>query len=542
MVYRLRNRAVLIAFVLAALPAVFASAYNHSPKLVVIIVIDQFRGDYLQRYHDEFGPGGFRLLMEDGAYFPDCSYNYATLVTGPGHATIGTGAYTIGHGILANEWFDPRLGKRVTSVSDESTHIVGAQSPGIGSSPHNLLTDTVGDELRMATQGRSRVFGISLKDRAAILPVGYTANAAYWIDPQNGAWITSDYYMQSLPAWVEAINHSDQAKQYLGRTWKDAGGTVMGNTNPRNDENGHPENYYDIVGATPFANDLELDFARALITSENLGGGPTTDLLVISLSENDILGHAVGPDSPELHASIVQLDRQLAGFFSFLDHRLGLKDVWLALTADHGVAPVPRAVQPLHMPAAEVDPRAWTAKLNEEIATQTGKPGKYVLGVNLPVVSLNESAFPSTSQEEAEKLVGNALMKTGARAYFTKADLAAGRVPATAMGERFQNSYSPYGPWWVMVLVPTFTIPRGEGTSHFSPYSYDRHVPLAFYGAPFEVGIYRGTSEPTDLAVTLASLLGINAPASATGRVLTEALRPAALPLKPLRATNHLVK
>jgi hypothetical protein len=532
---RPRNFAILLSLFLAALQAAFASAYDGKPRLVVVIVIDQFRGDYLERYHQEFGQGGFRLLMEHGAYFSDCAYDYATLVTGPGHASIGTGTYPLGHGILANEWFDPKLGKRVSSVSDDATRVVGVEPGGAGASPHNLLSDTLGDELRMATQGKSRVFGVSLKDRAAILPTGYSANAAYWIDGKSGAWITSDYYMKALPVWVEAINRSNEAKKFLGLEWKDSSGKVMGNTNPRKDPNGEPESYFEIVGSTPFANDLELDFARSLITQEKLGSGSTTDLLVISLSENDILGHAVGPDAPALHASILQLDRQIAGFLQFLDKQFGMENVWLALSADHGVSPVPHEVQALHIPAAEVDPKDWAAKLNDDIAKQVGKAGKYILSVNLPIVSLNASGFGDSKEADAEQMVGRALLNTGALEYFTKADLAQGRVPATTMGRKFANSYSPYGPWYVFARVRAFTIPTEDGTTHFSPYSYDNHVPLLFYGEPFRPGVYRGHSEPIDLAVTLSSLLGINPPAAATGRVLTEALRasPKAIPAKP---------
>jgi hypothetical protein len=539
---RFRNIIVFLAFTLVSLQSVFASAYDGEPKLVVVIVIDQFRGDYLERYHREFGQGGFRLFLEHGAYFPDCAYDYATLVTGPGHASIGTGTYTAGHGIIANEWFDPQLGKRVTSVSDEATHVVGVSGGGTGSSPHNLLTDTFGDELRMATQGKSRVFGVSLKDRAAILPSGYSANAAYWIDAKSGAWVTSDYYMQALPSWVDELNHSDAAKKYLGREWKDASGKVMGNTNPGPGEGGKPDSYYGIVGKTPFANDLELDFARSLITNENLGNNPTTDLLVVSLSENDILGHAVGPDSPELHASIVQLDRQLAGFFQFLDKQFGARKYWLALSADHGVAPVPRVVQALHIPATEIDSKDWAAKLDEEIGKAIGKPGKYIQSVSLPMVSLNPKAFGDVKEADAEQLVAQALLATGALEVVSKSDLAQGKVPSTPMGRKFANSYSPYGPWYVMARARPFAIPKEDGTTHFSPYSYDTHVPLAFYGAPFQPGVYRTHSEPIDLAVTLSSLLGINQPASATGRVLNEALKPVLTEPTASKPGSHPVK
>jgi len=198
------------AILLASLAVVFsvplpgsASAYNARPKLIVVIVIDQFRGDYLERYRDQFGEGGFRLFLDHGAYFSNCFYNYANTRTGPGHATLFTGAYSNGHGIADNEWWDPQKKKMVTSVEDDSTKLVGPDGDHAGASPHNLLADTLGDELRLATQGKSRVFGISLKDRSAILPAGFAANGAYWIEPSSGAFVTSTFYRDNLPRWVQ---------------------------------------------------------------------------------------------------------------------------------------------------------------------------------------------------------------------------------------------------------------------------------------------------------------------------------------------------
>src|SRR5271157_2489116 len=199
------------------IPAGFASAYNAHPKLVVVIVIDQFRGDYLERYRDQFGDGGFRLFLDRGAYFTDCNYDYANTRTAPGHATLFTGSYTSGHGIVANEWWDPHKKKFVTSVEDDSTSLVGLGSVALakpaepgrgtpGASPHNLLSDTLGDELKLATGGKARVFAISLKDRAAVLPAGFSGDAAYWIDPKSGDWITSSYYRPDLPEWVRNFN------------------------------------------------------------------------------------------------------------------------------------------------------------------------------------------------------------------------------------------------------------------------------------------------------------------------------------------------
>ena len=202
-------------------PDAVASAYNAHPRLIVIIVIDQFRGDYLERYHDQFVDGGFRTFLERGAYFTDCNYDYANTRTAPGHATLFTGSYPSGHGIVANEWWDPQKKKRVTSVEDDATKLVGMDNAGPGVSPHNLLSDTLGDEMRLATGGKARVFALSLKDRAAVLPGGFSADGAYWIDPKSGAWITSTYYRADLPEWVHNFNDGHRAEKYWDREWKD---------------------------------------------------------------------------------------------------------------------------------------------------------------------------------------------------------------------------------------------------------------------------------------------------------------------------------
>src|SRR6267154_2204203 len=205
-----------------------ASAYNAHPRLVVVIVIDQFRGDYLERYRDQFGEGGFRMFLDHGAYFSDCNYDYANTRTAPGHATLLTGSYTSGHGIIANDWWDPLKKRRVTSVEDDSTKLVGGGNAGPGASPHNLLADTLGDELKLATGGKARVFGVSLKDRAAILPAGFAANGAFWLDHQSGKFVTSTYYMKELPEWAQKFNGGNRASKYWNLEWKDASGKVMG--------------------------------------------------------------------------------------------------------------------------------------------------------------------------------------------------------------------------------------------------------------------------------------------------------------------------
>ena len=521
--------AVLLA-ALCTLPIPsFASAYNGHPKLIVVIVIDQFRGDYLDRYHDQFGDSGFRLLMDHGAYFPNCNYNYANTRTAPGHATLFTGAYSNGHGILGNEWLDPKQKRMVTSVEDDGTKLVGVADSKAGASPHNLMADTIGDELRLATQGNARVFGISLKDRAAILPAGFAANGAYWIEPKSGSWITSTYYRDDLPKWVQDFNSTRPAK-YWDREWKDAQGTVLASTAHRKGKDGSEAGFYEVVGSTAFANEYEFEFARELMVYENVGRGPATDFLSISLSANDILGHRVGPDSPEMAQMALDLDHELADFFNFLGHQVGLANVWIALSADHGVSTLPDAVKKLHIPAANLGAAKIEEQINNALTAKfsPGRPAAYIK-LDYPDAWLDQSAFAAAHvrESDAENAVGEAMKQAGLRDYFTKSQLAAGEAPNTPLGRKYLNSYSPEGSWYVLGLPDIYTVGSLKGTDHASPYNYDTHVPLAFYGLPFRAGTYRTQVEPVDLAATLASLLGINAPTHSIGRVLTEALAPA---------------
>ncbi len=503
-----------------------ASAYNGRPKLVVVVIIDQFRGDYLERYRDQLGQGGFRLFLEHGAYFTNCNYDYANTRTAPGHATLLTGAYPDGHGILANQWWDPEKKRMVNAVQDDATRLLGVAGQQSGGSPRNLLADTLGDELKLATQGKSRVFSLALKDRAAILPAGFAADGAYWIDPKAGAWVTSTYYRSEIPKWVQDFNDSKRAAKYLNREWKDSHGKVLRTTTL--DRMSSATAFLDVIGSTPFANEYQFEFARELVTQERLGAGSVTDLLMIGLSANDILGHDVGPESPEMQEMVLATDRQLAEFFSFLGQQVGLANVWLALSADHGIAPMPSAAAKLRIPAANLDGSKMSAQLNTLITARhsPGHPAEYVVSFDYPIAWLNEGAFAKVKVREgdAEHAVGEAMKQIGFPGYYTRSELAKGIVPNTEMGRKYEHSYSPLGGWYVLGVPALFGVGFPTGTDHSTPYTYDTHVPLAFYGLPFQAGTYRTHAEPVDLAVTLASLLGINAPTHAIGRVLTEAL------------------
>jgi predicted AlkP superfamily pyrophosphatase or phosphodiesterase len=521
-----RKLAVLLLIVACICTSALGSAYNGQPKVVVVIVVDQLRADMLERFHDQLAPQGFRTFLDHGAWYKNCYFHYANTETAPGHATLGTGAYTLGHGIMANEWFDPVRGRVVTSVEDDSTSALGADLHGTSASPRNLQTDTIGDELKLATGGQSRVFGLALKDRAAILPVGFSADAAYWIDHTSGAWITSSYYMKEAPSWVIAFNKNGDAAKYLNQDWKASNGALLRSTKLFNDRQGKPAAYYDLVGPTPFANDYTLDFARALIENEKVGTGPSTDLLVISFSSHDILGHKAGPDSVQEREMVLALDRQIGGFIDYLKDRFGLQNVLLTLTADHGVAPMPDYASRLRIPAYNLNSKDYLLQLNSILSAKLGRQAEYVVSFDYPKAFLSEPAFTAIKMNEAdaERFVGEMMKKLGIRGYVTKSQLAAGDIPNNAFAEQFRNSYSPLATWYVFGYQSPFLIGSGSGTGHGSPYSYDAHVPLVFYGSAFKPGIYDQPAEPIDLAVTLSEVLGVNKPASASGHVRWESL------------------
>jgi len=554
-----------VAVLCGAGRTVVADAYHASPKLVVVLVIDQFRGDYLDRYRDQLtAANGFNLFLKQGAYFENCYYDYANTKTAPGHATIGTGTYTDGHGIGSNEWWDLSrfTDREVSSVEDERYRLVGTfddlpvpappavapTAPRIGSSPRNLMATTLGDEVRLATGGQARLYGVSLKDRAAILPSGQTANAAFWIDGATGRFVTSTYYMAGMPEWATRFNKGPR----VGQAVKEAG--LDGTTQ-----------FYALVGRTPAANSYELDFAKALITGEHLGQGKVTDVLTVSLSANDIMGHQMGPDSDAERAMVLGLDRDLDGFFGWLDKTVGLKNVVVALTADHGVAPIPQQAAKLGVAAGRLDLDGMVVALDAALNARfsPGKEVHYLLPQQeLPYVALDPRAFAGVkvTEEQAEtavaEMVPAAVRSLGApetapstaatpeasRTYAesrldpdpqiafvrSKVDLAAGRVPNTEFGRMIGHSYTAHGGWYVMVVPTPYQTEMLQGiqTTHFSPWSYDRHVPLGFFGAPFVPGYRLERVAPVDIAATLAAVLRVNAPSNSVGRVLTEALEP----------------
>jgi hypothetical protein len=552
-IFRRAAAVVISASLLASsAPMAQADAYNGTPKLVIMLVFDQFRGDYLDRYRADFkAKNGWNLFLRQGAHFTDCYYDYANLITAAGHSTIGTGAYTDGHGIGLNEWYEPGPdGKQhqVSSVDDPRYTLVGAPkgvavSPG--ASPQNETASTVGDELVVATQGKARVYGVSFKDRAAILTSGHAQKAAFWTDHDSGQWMTSSYWLKSLPAWVVAFNDGHRQAQ------------------ARKESSVATGSFYEKVGRTPASVSYQLDFAKALIQNEHLGANPAgvTDMLTLSISSTDILGHATGPDSPEQRAMIDTADTQLDSFFTWIDSTIGLSNVVITFTGDHGVAPSIQTAQSYGLPARSMRAADLQGSVEKSLHERFKPSGtvKYVLAYDQPWIQIDPAAFKAQGIGEAdaenatrdaveaylatEAATEGAVTNTAGNRVpdpvrtqfvYTITQLRTGAVPDTDYGRRELHSYTPRLGWGVHLNLGAYQYGGyPTGATHYSANSYDRHVPLDIFGAGVQPGTYHGVVAPVDIAATLASMLRINRPSAAVGKVLTEALKPDVAQVQP---------
>ena len=529
---------LLMLFLLRAAMAGGVTDYPRRPKLVLILVIDQLRYDYLVRFRQQFVEGGFNLLLTGGANFADCRYAYATTSTGPGHATLLTGAYPNVHGIIGNEWYDPSLRRTVNCVEDLTTKLVSEPdraSATSGSSPHYLIGSTLGDELRAATDFRSKVVAISLKDRASILMGGHSPSAAYWYDLGSGRFVTSTYYMPTLPSWVAKFNRNSPAKDYCGRKWTALPDTPGGNGRMLSEFNGSPNEscpdskFLGWLERIPFMTEIELVFAREAIKNEQLGQGTDTDLLAISLSVNDYIGHASGPYSLEVADTTLRTDRYLASFFAQLDNLIGLKNVWIALSADHGVAPNPEFIQAHKWGPGNAQLALIRNAVEKGMASAFG-PGGWVAGAREPFIYLDYDALEKhhISALRAQEVAATAAASApGVMAAFTRTQLLTGSLPTSPFARAASNSFNPKRGGDVFIVLDPYAVPvsGSKETSHGSPWSYDSQVPLLLWGSAFRPGVYFSQCQPIDLAATLAAALGLVQPSGSQGSPLVPALR-----------------
>ena len=512
------------------------------PKLVVVLVIDQFRPDYLQRFRPYFGRGGFNLLLRRGANFRQAEYQHAATLTCPGHAVILTGSHANLNGIIANQWFDQKSGRQEYCTADSSATLIGSLAPG--RSPRNLLASTIGDQLKEATGGRGKVISVAGKDRAAIMLGGHRADAAYWME--DSLFVSSTYYMQGLPRWVEEFNASGRVRSYAGKFWSRllsrSAYATLGPDDVAAEENVagmgriFPHRLSDstarFLGAfksSPFQNEVLIEFAMRAVGTEKLGEDDDPDLLGVSLSANDLIGHAFGPASHEVMDVTVRTDRLLERFFAFLDQRIGLGHTLVVLTADHGVAPLPETVEP-NRGGARLNPAGIADAAESALKAQFGAgpaPG-WVLYTSTPWLYLNIKALRQRgiALGEAERTARAAVRGVrGVHQALTATELRQQQASGTASSAAF--SFHPERSGHVYFELKPFVIPAREpvGTTHGSPWSYDTRVPLLWMGAAVRRGAYAGPVSIADIAPTLAAILGIATPAGSQGRVLAEMLR-----------------
>lgn len=553
------DRRTIAAVLLVSLAMSCGWAQTTTPsRLAVLISIDQFRYDYLDRFSSVFSEGGFRRLREQGVDFRDCHYRHANTVTAPAHALLLSGVHADISGIVGNEWIDRATWQSVAAVEDRDSPLVGAVprtswSPGgvleakTGRSPRNFNATTIGDELKMRNGANSRVVSIANKDRAAILMGGRLADAVYWFD--QGRFVTSRYYRKALPEWVEKFNHKGRMEQHFGQVWErllapeiyeqlagpdavegEDPSNGMGLTFPRRIDGGHAEMgnaYSSVFPLTHFYSEILADFAKLAVQTEGLGHHDATDLLCVGFSQIDHTGHSFGPDSQEIMDAVVRLDRIIADFLEFLDREVGAGNYTVVLTADHGVAPLPERLKALNREtdAGRPDNAAINRVVEQALDAAWGAPtaphywvtrdGK---GYHLRPDTLREKNI--TAGQAAMVIRATLLQRPEIGAAYTREELIAA-VRLDELGEMARRGFNPERSPDVHFLFRPFWVDRSKnGTTHGSPYSYDTHVPLIWYGPGLAPVVRTERVGVDDLAPTLSALLGLPPPPQAVGRRL----------------------
>lgn len=517
-----------------------------SPKLVVGIVVDQMRYDYLTRFYKHYGEEGFKRFINEGYNCKNNHFNYAPTSTAPGHASVYTGASPSAHGIIGNDWYDKESGQSVYCASDDAYSSVGTTGDAGKMSPHRMVTTTVTDELRLHTQMQGKTIAISLKDRGAVLPGGHTANAAYWFHgADEGNWITSSYYMQTLPKWVSDFNGANKLEQYKKpwtplkdiNTYVESGvdnntyeGLINGEAVPIFphdlpkywDTNGK----YDILRSTPFGNSMTTDFAIEALEKELLGKDDVTDFLAISFSSTDYVGHKYGVNSKEVQDTYLRLDLDLERLFEALDEQVGKDEYTVFLTADHGAVDVPAYLKDQKIPADYFEYEAIKPQF-EEFLSYTFGTTDVIRNFSNYQFFLNHKIIKNLDLDlvDAEELIANELLgyKHIDRVY--TADQMRNNQYTSGIPYILQNGYNQRRSGDVfIVLRPDVISYSRTGSTHGSPQIYDTHVPLLFYGKGIKKGSTVERTEIPDIAPTISALLGIAFPSGTTGKPIAEVL------------------
>ena len=555
---KLRNYVYVLLFVVGLFSASVVSAQGKgksnngteiiktSPKLVVGIVVDQMRYDYLTRFYDQFGEDGFKRMVEQGFNCKNNHFNYAPTSTGPGHTSVYTGATPSVHGIIGNNWYDKELGADVYCASDDSFTSVGTTSDAGQMSPHRMNVTTVTDELRLHTQMRGKTIAIALKDRGAVLPGGHTANAAYWFHgADEGKWITSSYYMDQLPKWVTDFNSSGKVQSYK-KAWNTLK-NIAEYKESGTDENAYEGLFegetrstfphsttslldrtkdYDIIKSTPYGNSLTADFALTALEAEDLGKDENTDFLAISFSSTDYVGHMFGVNSKEVEDTYVRLDEDLARLFKALDKQVGEGEYTVFLTADHGASEVSAYLKDQKIPAGYIDNATFKSKLSEFLKFTYGTEdiirdySNYQLFLDHKIIKNLDMELEDVEEEIAREFLGYDFVDrvyTGYQMWNNEYTVGIPHI--------LQNGYNQKRSGDVLIVAkPGFINYSITGSTHGSPQIYDTHAPLLFYGKGIKKGATVSRTEIPDIAPTISALLGISFPSGTSGRPITAVL------------------
>ena len=543
-------------------PALCGKRALPRPKLVVGIVVDQMRYDFLYRYWAKYpAKGGFKRLLTQGFQYTDCHYDYVPTYTGPGHAAVYTGTGPSGNGIVGNNWFVRETGKGVYVTEDPAVQTVGSASAAGQMSPKYLLTSTITDELRLADI-ESKVVGVCLKDRGSILPAGHFPTGAYWYDGLTGGFISSTWYMEELPAWATAFNARHRADSLLSRPWTPLlplaaytestsddvawENTFPGETAPTFPHNlpairaaglpkmpmaSQPPASYDLLRQTPFGNTLTVEFAAAAIFGENLGRGLATDFLALSFSSTDYVGHFYGPNAVETQDTYLRLDRDLGALLDLLENEIGKDQTLVFLTADHGAAHAAGFLAQRRVPAGSIGPVLMRDSLQHELARRHGA-GNWVQAYDNQQIYLNHNLIRSCNlrlSDVEEEVVGFMTQFAGVSRAIAAVDLQKSHWESGLL-MYLENGFYPKRSGDVLVVLEPgwlegYAGPLVKGTTHGTASNYDTHVPLVFWGGLIKRGESAAPVRVVDIAPTLAQWLRIQEPNGCTGRVLREVLR-----------------
>ncbi len=533
---------VFLLFILASSP-LLAQAQADKPKLVVGIIVDQMRQDYLYRFSDRYSDGGFKRMMKDGFMMKNGHYNYIPTYTGPGHASVYTGTTPATHGIIGNDWYVKSLDQMIYCAGDTTVTNIGGSAENGFISPRNLLTTTITDELRINTQKRSKVVGVAIKDRGASLPAGHLGDA-YWFDSNTGEFMTSSYYHEKLPEWVNKFNQKKSVDTYLSQTWNTLypintykasmvddnifEGKFSGKDTPTfpydlkelRKTNGE----FGLISSTPFGNTMTLDFALAALEGEKMGMGEETDFLALSFSSPDYIGHRFGPQSKEIEDTYLRLDQEIERLLNYLDEKYGKDQYVVFLSADHAVAEIATHMISEKVPGGNLRTGAVMTELLSYISSKYG-PGKWIKNNSNGQLFLNHELIQEKemNQEDFENEIAQFLLKfDGIKEVYTGTamrtrEFTEGRSMLLQMGYNHKASGDI-----LMILEPGWLTGGATGTSHGTGFSYDTNVPILFYGWHVPAGESSRYVTVTDIAPTLSMMLDIKLPNGATGQPILE--------------------